>query len=84
MYFLLVGPFIKLRPSALVGTPIIVTIELSIAKVIGILNFNCMLILGVSSKGLKGLVELYIIYLAILKLINVIYSLLGVFQILTI
>ena len=66
------------------GTPIVVIIELSIAKVIGILNFNYMLILGASSKGLKRLVKLYIIHLAILKLIDVICSLLGVFQILTV
>ena len=66
------------------GTLIIVIIKLSIAKVIGILNFNYILIPGASSKGLKGLVELYIIHLTILKLVNVIYSLLGVFQILTI
>ena len=43
------------------GTPIIVIIELFIAKVIRILNFNYILILGVSSKGLKRLVKLYII-----------------------
>ena len=79
MYFLLVGPFIKLRLGALVGTLIVVTIKLFIAKVIKILNFNRVLILGISSKGLKGLVELYIIYLIILKLINIIYSLLGIF-----
>ena len=84
MYFLLVGFFIKLQPGALVGTLIIVIIKLSIAKVIGIFNFNYILILGISSKGLKGLVELYIIYLVILKLVNIIYSLLGVFQILII
>ena len=66
------------------GTPIVVTIKLSITKVIGIFNFNYILILSTSSKGLKGLVELYIIHLAIFKLINIIYSLLGVFQILTI
>ena len=84
MCFLLVGPLIKLRLGAPVGTLIIVIIKFSITKVIGILNFNRVLIPGTSSKGLKGLVELYIIYLAILKLINVIYSLLGVFQILTI
>jgi len=62
-----------------VGTPIIVIIKLSITKVIRILNFNRVLILGASSKGLKGLVELYIIHLAILKLVNIIHSLLGVF-----
>ena len=61
------------------GTPIIVIIKLSITKVIRILNFNRVLILGASSKGLKGLVELYIIHLAILKLVNIIHSLLGVF-----
>ena len=81
--FLLVGLLIKLRLGALVGTLIIVIIKLSIAKVIKILNFNYMLILGVSSKGLKKLVKFYIIYFVILKLINVIYSLLGVFKILT-
>ena len=79
MYFLLVGFLIKLRPGALVNTLIIVMIELSIIKVIRIFNFNHMLILGVNSKGLKGLVELYIIHFIIFKLINVIYSLLGVF-----
>ena len=61
------------------GTPIIVIIELFIAKVIRIFNFNYIFILGMSSKGFKKLVKLYIIYLAILKLINIIYSLLGVF-----
>ena len=84
MCFLLVGLFIKLQPGALVGTLIIVIIKLSIAKVIGIFNFNYILILGISSKGFKGLVELYIVYLVILKLVNIIYSLLGVFQILII
>ena len=84
MCFLLVGPLIKLRLGALVGILIIVIIKLSIAKVIRILNFNHILIPGASSKGLKGLVELYIIYLTILKLINVIRSLPGVFQILII
>jgi hypothetical protein len=70
--FLLIGPLIKLRLNALVSTSIIVMIKLFIAKVIRILNFNYILILGVSSKGLKGLVELYIINLIILKLINII------------
>ena len=72
MCFLPVGPLIKLQLSALVGTPIIIIIKLSIAKVIRILNFNYILILGVSSKGLKGLVKLYIINFIILKLINII------------
>ena len=72
MYFLPVGLFIKLWLSALVGTPIIVIIELSIAKVIKILNFNYILILGASSKGLKGLIKLYIIHFMIFKLVNVI------------
>ena len=71
-YFLLVGPLIKLRPGAPVGTLIVVIIELSITKVIRILNFNRVLIPGASSKGLKGLVELYIVHLAILKLVNII------------
>ena len=62
----------------------IVIIKLFIAKVIRILNFSYIFVLGISSKGFKGLVKLYIIYLAILKLVNIIYSLLGVFQILTI
>ena len=53
-------------------TSIIVIIKLFIAKVIRILNFNHVLILGISSKGLKGLVELYIINLIIFKLINII------------
>ena len=61
------------------GTLIIVIIKLSIAKVIGIFNFNYIFILGVSSKGFKKLVKLYIIYLIIFKLVNIIYSLLGVF-----
>jgi hypothetical protein len=68
----------------LVGTLIIVMIKLSIAKVIRILDFNHILVPGVSSKGLKGLVELYIVYLVILKLINIIYSLPGIFQILAV
>ena len=72
MCFLLVGPFIKLRLGALVGTLIIVIIKLSITKVIRILNFNYILVPDISSKGLKGLVELYIIYLIILKLIDII------------
>jgi hypothetical protein len=72
LYFLLVGPFIKLWLGTLVGTPIIVIIKLSIAKVIRILNFNHILILGVSSKGLKGLVKFYIINFIIFKLINII------------
>ena len=70
--FLLVGPFIKLQLGALIGTLIIVIIKLFIAKVIGILNFNYILILSISSKGFKGLIELYIIYFTIFKLINVI------------
>jgi hypothetical protein len=82
--FLLVGPFIKLRLGALVGTLIIIIIKLFITKVIRILNFNYIFIPGISSKGLKGLVELYIVYFRILKFINIIYSLLGIFQILTI
>jgi hypothetical protein len=72
LYFLLVGPFIKLRLGALVDTLIIVIIELSIAKVIRIFNFNYMLILGVSSKGLKKLVEFYIINFMIFKLVDII------------
>ena len=54
------------------GILIIVIIKLFIAKVIRILNFNYILILGVSSKGLKGLVELYIINLTIFELVNII------------
>jgi hypothetical protein len=69
--FLLIGPLIKLRPGTLVGILIIVIIKLSIAKVIRILNFNYIL-MGVSSKGLKGLVKLYIINLIIFKLVNII------------
>ena len=69
----------KLRPSTPVGTLIIIIIKLSITKVVRILNFNRVLIPSISSKGLKGLVELYIVYLAILKLVNVIYSLLRIF-----
>ena len=72
MCFLLVGPLIKLRLGALVGTLIIVIIKLFITKVIKILNFNYIFILGISSKGLKGLVELYIVYFIIFKLINII------------
>ena len=72
MCFLLVGPFIKLRLGALVGTLIVVIIELSIAKVIRILNFNRVFVLGTSSKGLKELVELYIVHLTIFKLVDII------------
>ena len=72
MCFLLIGPLIKLRPGTLLNTLIIVIIKLSIAKVIKILNFNYILILSTSNKGLKGLVELYIINFIILKLINII------------
>ena len=72
MYFLLVGLFIKLRLGALVGILIIVIIELFITKVIRILNFNYILILGISSKGLKKLVEFYIINFMIFKLDNII------------
>ena len=54
------------------GTSIIVIIKLFIAKVIRILNFNYMLILGINSKNLKGLVKLYIINLIIFKLVNII------------
>ena len=72
MCFLLVGPLIKLRLGALVGTLIIVTIELSIAKVIRIFNFNRVLVLSASSKGLKGLVEFYIINLIIFEFVNII------------
>ena len=84
MCFLLVGPLIKLRPDALVGTLIIIIIKLSIAKAIRILNFGYVLVLGMSSKGLKRLVEFYIVHLMILKLVNIIYSLPGVSQILTV
>ena len=66
------------------GTLIIVIIKLSIAKVIRIFNFNYVLILGISSKGLKRLVKFYIVYFAIFKLIDVIYSLPGIFQIIAI
>lgn len=45
---------IKLQLGALVGTLIIVIIEFFITKVIKILNFNCVLVLGVSSKGFKN------------------------------
>ena len=72
MCFLLVGPLIKLRLGALVGILIVVMIKLSIAKVIGIFNFNYILVLNISSKGLKGLIEFYIIHLTIFKLVNVI------------
>ena len=54
------------------GTLIIIIIKLFITKVIRILNFNYILILGVSSKGLKGLVKFYIINFIIFKLINII------------
>ena len=54
------------------GTLIVVTIKLFIAKVIKILNFNYMLILSINSKGLKELVEFYIINFIIFKLINII------------
>ena len=82
--FLLVGLFIKLRLGALVGTPIVVIIKLFITEVIKIFNFNCVLIFSISSKGLKELIELYIIHFTIFKLVNIIYSLLGIFQILTV
>ena len=72
MCFLPVGFFIKLWLSTLVNTLIVVIIKLFIAKVIRILNFNYILVLGVSSKGLKELVEFYIIHFIILKLVNVI------------
>ena len=72
MYFLLVSPLIKLQLSALVSILIVVTIKLFIAKVIKILNLNYVFILSVSGKGLKGLVEFYIINFIILKLINII------------
>ena len=72
MYFLPVGPLIKLWLGALMGILIIVIIKLSIAKVIRIFNFNRVLILGVNSKGLKGLVELYIINFIIFKLVDII------------
>jgi hypothetical protein len=67
-----VGPLIKLRLSTLIDTPIIVIIKLSIAKVIKVLNFNYIFIPGVSSKGFKELVELYIINLTIFELVDVI------------
>ena len=72
LYFLLVGPLIKLWLSAPVGTLIVIIIEFSIAKVIRILNFNHILVLGASSKGLKGLVKFYIVYFTILELVDVI------------
>ena len=79
MCFLLVSPLIKIQLGAPVGTLIIVIIELSIAKVIRNFNFSCMLILGVNSKSLKGLVKLYNVHLMIFELIDVIRSLLGIF-----
>ena len=72
LYFLPVDFLIKLRPGTLVGTLIIVIIKLFIAKVIRILNFNYILILSASSKGLKGLVKFYVINLTILKVVNII------------
>ena len=72
MCFLLVGFLIKLWLGALVGILIVVIIKLFIAKVIRIFNFNYILVLGVSSKGLKGLVRLYIINFTIFKLVNII------------
>ena len=72
MYFLLVGFLIKLWLGAPVGTLIVVMIKLFIAKVIRIFNFSCVLILDISSKGLKGLVKFYIINFIIFKLINII------------
>ena len=84
MYFLLISPLIKLQLGALINTPIVVTIEPFITKVIKIFNFNYILILNTSSKGFKRLIEFYIIHLTILEFINIIYSLLGIFQILTI
>ena len=79
MCFLPIGPLIKLQLDALIGTLIIVTIKLFIAKVIRIFNFNYIFILSVNSKGLKKLVKLYIIHFTIFKLINIIYSLPGIF-----
>ena len=72
LYFFPVGPLIKLQLGTLVDILIIVIIKLSIAKVIKILTLNYILILSTSNKGLKGLVELYIINLIILKLVNII------------
>ena len=72
MCFLLINPLIKLQLGALVGILIVVIIKLFIAKVIRIFNFNYILVLGVSSKGLKGLVRLYIINFTIFKLVNII------------
>jgi hypothetical protein len=72
LYFLLVGPLIKLWLSTLIGILIIVIIKFFITKVIKILNFNYIFILGISSKCLKVLIEFYIINFIILKLINVI------------
>ena len=54
------------------GTLIVVIIELFIVKVIRILNFNYILVLSVSSKGLKRLVKFYIINFITFKLVNVI------------
>ena len=54
------------------GTLIIVIIEFFITKIIRILNFNYILILGISSKGLKGLVKFYIVYFIIFKFVNII------------
>ena len=61
------------------GILIVVIIKFFITKVIRILNFNYIFISSVSSKGLKRLVKLYIVYLIIFKLVDVIYSLLGIF-----
>jgi hypothetical protein len=72
LYFLLVGPLIKLRSGTPINTLIVVTIELFIVKVIKILNFNCVLVPGTNNKGLKGLIELYIINLTIFKLVDII------------
>ena len=51
---------------------VIIMIDISITKIIRILEFNCMLIVSAASKCLKELIELYITQLSVLKLINVI------------
>ena len=61
------------------GTLIVVIIKLFLTKVIKILNFNYIFILSISNKGLKRLIEFYIIYFIIFKFINIIYSLLNIF-----
>src|SRR5436190_1389202 len=66
-------------PSTM-AAPVVVTIDISVTKIIRILEFNCMLVAGASSKCLKGLIELYISWLLVLKLIIICIHILIVIQ----